>query len=55
MRDEMDARIWNEHHQAFSQSLSNLVTAAVDTIRMTLRKLHKIEFGAPWKPTEKQW
>jgi hypothetical protein len=45
MRDEMDARIWNEHGQDFSASLHALLL----DIGAGFRRLQAIRFAAPWK------
>jgi hypothetical protein len=50
MRDEMDARIWAEHHQDFS----NLVAGAIAAIGPALRRLHRMEFDQPWRRRPKQ-
>jgi hypothetical protein len=45
MRDEIDARLWVDHHQAFSEAVANLFAAA----GLALKKLHQIQFDAPWR------
>jgi hypothetical protein len=45
MRDEMDSRIWLEHHQSFS----NAVAALFADIGTALRRLNEIQFDAPWQ------
>jgi len=45
MRDEMDARIWVEHHEGFSQSLDELFARA----RIVFDRIHAIQFAAPWR------
>jgi hypothetical protein len=45
MRDEIDARLWIEHGQHFSDDLDRLVSA----VRATFRKLAVIQFRAPWR------
>lgn len=45
MRDEMFGRLWDEHHEA----LSDAVDRAVEAVRLTLCKLRKIQFDAPWR------
>jgi hypothetical protein len=45
MRDEMDSRIWVEHHEAFSEAVGNFFAAA----GLALKKLHEIQFDAPWR------
>lgn len=49
MRDEMDGRIWSEHHEQFSNSIAK----AMDAIRVALCRVYRFEFSAPWK-TDKQ-
>ena len=44
MRDEMDSRMWNEHHEAFSASIAD----AIDKLRAVFRQLRKHHFCAPW-------
>jgi len=45
MRDEIDMRLWAEHHE----SLSALVGKFADAVRVSLKKLYAIEFDAPWR------
>ena len=45
MRDEMDARLWVEHHEEFSQSIAELI----GRIRTAFERLHAITFAAPWR------
>lgn len=47
MRDELDGRLWAEHHEQFSRS----VTELIDAIRLAFRKLNEIEYEAPWRRT----
>jgi hypothetical protein len=47
MRDEIDARIWNEHGQQFSEDLHRLLK----TVAVSLKRLHAIQFDAPWRKT----
>jgi hypothetical protein len=52
MRDEMDARIWNEHHEAFSESIDTLVArfkGALAGIKPALNQIHRFEWDAPWR------
>jgi hypothetical protein len=52
MRDEMDARIWVDNHQAFSDTVGNFFGSARDFfagVGLALRKLNQIEFDAPWR------
>lgn len=50
MRDEMDARIWNEHHEGFSDSLH----AAFAKIGTAFEALHRYQWAAPWRRDEKR-
>jgi hypothetical protein len=45
MRDEMDGRIWVEHHADFSA----FIAGAIDALKVSFKKLHEIEFDAPWR------
>jgi hypothetical protein len=45
MRDEIDGRMWVEHHDAFSRSIAELFAA----IKPGLARLHAIEWDAPWR------
>lgn len=47
MRDEMDARIWVEHHEQFSDSLHRGVIA----MAAAFRRLHALQWAAPWRRT----
>ena len=47
MRDELDARIWNEFHGQFSDDLSRLFQA----VKVTFCKIAEINFRAPWRTT----
>lgn len=49
MRDEMDGRIWVEHHQAFSGDLAKFFARAGEAVGTVLRRINEIEFDAPWK------
>src|SRR5687768_16138625 len=49
MRDEMDSRIWVEHHGAFSEDLARLFASAAANIAAGFKRLNEIEFDAPWK------
>ena len=45
MHDEIDGRLWAQHHQDFSE----MVHRAADQVRTALNLLHHIQFDAPWK------
>ena len=45
MRDEIDGRIWTEHHTELSASLDRLFR----NIGNAFRRLHDIQFSAPWR------
>lgn len=49
MRDEMDGRIWVEHHQAFSEDLAKFFAGIAAAVGTGFRRLNEIEFDAPWK------
>ena len=49
MRDEMDSRIWVEHHQAFSDGSGELLRHRRRQFGAAFRRLNEIEFDAPWK------
>jgi hypothetical protein len=49
MRDEIDSRIWTEHHQNFSEDVASLLAAIGASVGTALRRLNEIEFEAPWK------
>jgi hypothetical protein len=44
MRDEIDSRIWNEHHEAFSASIA----VAIDKLHAVFKQLYCHNFSAPW-------
>jgi hypothetical protein len=45
MRDEIDARIWNEYGHQFSEDLHRMLKV----LWVSLCKLNKIQFEAPWR------
>ena len=45
MRDEMDARIWVEHHDDFSRSIGDLFAR----LKPALDRIHAFEWDAPWR------
>lgn len=47
MRDEMDARIWNEHGHQLSEDLHRFFQA----VKVTFCKMAAINFRAPWRST----
>jgi hypothetical protein len=49
MRDEIDSRIWVEHHAAFTQAVANFLAAAATTLGSGFQRLNEIQFDAPWK------
>ena len=49
MRDEIDSRIWVEHHQAFSDDLAKFFASVGNAIGTGLRRLNEMEFDAPWE------
>jgi hypothetical protein len=50
MRDEMDARMWIEHHGG----LSELVDRIGSQLRLALKTLHALEWDAPWRGKPKR-
>ena len=50
MRDEIDGRIWAEHHTEFSDSLA----AGLKKIMASLAVLNRIQFDAPWQRQAKR-
>jgi hypothetical protein len=49
MRDEMFGRMWVAHHQEFSNDLGRFLARAGAVIGSALKRLHEVEFDAPWK------
>jgi hypothetical protein len=49
MRDEIDSRIWVEHHRNFSEDLDRLFGRIGSAVSVALRRLNEMEFDAPWK------
>ena len=49
MRDEIDSRIWVDHHNAFSEDLARFFATTAANIGAAFRRLNEIEFDAPWK------
>ena len=45
MHDEIDGRLWAQHHQDFSE----MVHRVADQVRTALNLLHHVQFDAPWK------
>ena len=45
MRDEMDMRMWDAHHQDFSDGLGRLLAG--------FRRLVAIQYAAPWNAPNK--
>lgn len=45
MRDEMDARIWNEHGARFSKDVGR----ALAKLKHVFDRIHAVEFRAPWR------
>lgn len=49
MRDQMDSRIWIEHGPAFTAGIAGALAAIASAFAPALKRLHEIEFSAPWK------
>ena len=45
MRDEMDSRLWVEHHSDFSDSVSR----GLGALLLSFCNLQAIQFAAPWR------
>jgi hypothetical protein len=45
MRDEIDGRLWAEHHTEFSASVAELFVR----IGKGLKRLHERQWNAPWR------
>ena len=45
MRDEMDGRIWAEHHQEISAGLGRLLGG----FAAGLKRLNDLQWSAPWR------
>jgi hypothetical protein len=45
MRDEMDARLWNQHHERFSADMATFLKRLADAMRL----LNAIQWAAPWR------
>lgn len=48
MRDEMDARLWVQHHEEFSNGIASLLAS----IGNVFRRLRDMLQQAPWKRGE---
>jgi hypothetical protein len=49
MRDEIDSRLWVEHGPPFAAAIDAAIAAIAAAVRPALRRIHEVEFGAPWK------
>jgi hypothetical protein len=49
MRDEIDSRVWVEHHGAFAEDVAKFFAAAAANIGAGFKRLNEIQFDAPWK------
>ena len=47
MRDEVETRMWFAHHEQFSRDVGALLTKLAEVFR----KLNRIEYRAPWRPS----
>ena len=50
MRDEMDARLWVEHHEQFSNDIASLLA----TIGKAFRRVLAIPLAASWRSVPPQ-
>ncbi|WP_206435030.1 hypothetical protein [Sphingobium yanoikuyae] len=44
MRDQYDARLWNDSHEEISKSADHFLHRVMQAFRV----LHRIEWSAPW-------
>ncbi len=52
MRDEMDARMWMEHHEDLNRSVDQLIAwfkSAFASLKPALEHIHTFEWDAPWR------
>ena len=52
MRDEMDARMWAEHHEDFSNYIDLLIArlrSAFARLKPAWEHIHSFEWDAPWR------
>lgn len=52
MRDEMDSRMWVEHHEEFSDGIDQLIAkvkSAFGRIKPALDHIHAFEWDSPWR------
>lgn len=49
MRDELDGRLWADHHESFTNSVTDGLRAFGRVYAQAMRKLTEIEFAAPWR------
>ena len=52
MRDEMDGRLWVEHHEEFSKGIDQLIArlkSAFASLKPALEHIHTFEWDAPWQ------
>ncbi len=45
MINDYDTAVWAEHHASFSDNVRRLVS----TVMVSLRRLHAIQYEAPWR------
>ncbi len=50
MRDEMDSRLWVEHHEAFSAGID----ALIDKVKAVFNTLHRQQYCRPWAKSEEE-
>lgn len=49
MNDPFLTRDWAEHHHDFTGPLYAAIRRAADVVRVSLNRLHRYEFDAPWQ------
>ncbi|MGF7150779.1 hypothetical protein FHS96_004440 [Sphingomonas zeicaulis] len=49
MRDELDGRLWADHHESFTNSVTDGLRAFGRLYVQAMCKLTEIEYAAPWR------
>lgn len=54
MNDPFLTRDWADNHDRFSADLGGALSTAWRTLKISLDRLHRYEFDAPWKQPAKR-
>jgi len=49
MRDEMEGRVWADHHQTLSNEIDGGLRFIGHAFMVAMRTLNAIEYDAPWQ------